>query len=215
MNRKADQTSIDRRALRHLRRADLRFGELIKQVGPYCPTITANPFNTLIGSIVHQQISMAAATTIQKRLKARCPRRRITPAAILALSDDDLRGVGLSRQKAHYVRSIAEHFASGALTTRRLRRLSDEDVIAATTRIVGIGRWTAEMLLIFCLERPDVWPVDDLGLRKALGRFLGRDDGVDAKSAMAVGDPWRPYRTYACWYLWRSLESPILPGVST
>lgn len=201
-------------AVRHLTRADPRLGALIRRIGPHRPIITPNPFVTLVGSILQQQISMSAAAAVQKRVASLCPRGRVTPAAILGLSDDELRGAGLSRQKTKYVRSLAEHFASGILNSRKLRTMTDEEVIAATTQVKGVGRWTAEMLLIFCLERPDVWPIDDLGLRKAIRNFLGLDDLPDAKTMHAAGEPCRPYRTYASWYLWRSLEGPFMPGVA-
>ena len=202
-----------RAAIRHLSRVDKRLGAMIKAIGPFRPEIDSDPFHTLVGSIVQQQISMSAAAAVQRRLLALCPGRRVRPEDILNLSDDELRSAGLSRQKARYLRSLAEHFASGELSTRKLRKMSDEEVIEATTRVVGIGRWTAEMLLIFCLERPDVWPVDDLGLRKAAQVFFQMPEMPAPKALLPLGEPWRPYRTYASWYLWRSLEGPFMPGV--
>jgi DNA-3-methyladenine glycosylase II len=157
---------------------------------------------------------MSAAAAVQKRVNGLCPRGRVTPDAILDLSEDELRGAGLSRQKAKYVRALAEHFARGMLSSRKLRAMTDEEVIAATTQVKGVGRWTAEMLLIFCLERPDVWPIDDLGLRKAVRDFLGLDELPDPRTMQAAGEPCRPYRTYASWYLWRSLEGPLMPGLA-
>ena len=206
-----DQTA--RAAIRHLARADQRLGALIKAIGPFRPSIDTDPFITLVGSILQQQISMSAAASVQKKLVALCPRRRIRPEHILNLSDNELRSAGISRQKCRYLRSLAEHFASGELSTRKLRSMDDEEIIAATTRVVGIGRWTAEMLLIFCLERPDVWPVDDLGLRKAAQAFFQLPEPPPPKTLLPLGDPWRPFRTYASWYLWRSLEGPFMPGV--
>jgi DNA-3-methyladenine glycosylase II len=214
LSRAAQREAMARAAVRHLTRADPGLGALIKKIGPHRPIITPNPFVALVGSILQQQVSMSAAAAVQKRLKALCARGRVTPAAILELSNDGLRGAGLSRQKTKYIRSLAEHFASGALSSRKLRSMTDEEVIAATTRIKGIGRWTAEMLLIFCLERPDVWPIDDLGLRKAVRNFLRLGDLPGTGKMQAAGEPWRPYRTYASWYLWRSLEGPFMPGVA-
>ncbi|MCK4340173.1 MAG: DNA-3-methyladenine glycosylase 2 family protein [Phycisphaerae bacterium] len=201
-------------AVRHLRRADQRLGQLITHIGPHTPIITRDPFIALIGSIVQQQVSMSAATAIYKRLKGLCPRNRLTSRSILALDEDALRGVGLSRQKSAYVRNIASAFASRTLNAAKLRRMSDEEVIDATTCIKGVGRWTAEMLLIFCLERPDVWPVDDLGLKKAVRNFMNWDELPAAGSMNELAEPWRPYRTYATWYLWRGLEGPLMPGVA-
>lgn len=187
--------------------------DLIARIGPHRPIITRDPFATLVGSIVSQQISMAAAAAIQKRLAALCPRGRVTHRAILGLHARTLRSAGLSRQKILYLRSLAEHFADGRLSPRALRAMPDDEVIAATTRVKGIGRWTAEMLLIFCLERPDVWPIDDLGIRKAVRGLLGCSELPDRDTMSAVADPWRPFRSYASWYLWRSLEGPLMPGV--
>ncbi len=212
--REAQRVRRARLAIRHLRRADARLGKLIERIGPHRPIITADPFAALVGSILQQQISMSAAAAVHRRLREACAHRRITPGNILALSPAQLREAGISRQKAGYLHSLAEHFASGELSTRKLRRMTDEEVIEATTRVKGVGRWTAEMLLIFCLERPDVWPIDDLGLRKAVRNFLGSSDLPSAAAMKAAGEPFRPYRTYASWYLWRSLEGPLMPGVA-
>jgi DNA-3-methyladenine glycosylase II len=213
-SRSARRETAARAAVRHLTRADPRLGALIKRIGPHRPIITPDPFVALVGSILQQQISMSAAAAVQKRVKALCPRGRITPAAILDLRNGGLRAAGLSRQKTEYIRSLAEQFACGALSARKLRAMTDEEVIAAATQVKGVGRWTAEMLLIFCLERPDVWPIDDLGLRKALRAFLGLDQLPDTRTMHTAGEPYRPYRTYASWYLWRSLEGPFMPGVA-
>ena len=199
-------------AAKYLSKKDTRLKRLIAQIGPHRPTITPDPFAALVGAITQQQVSMNAAAAIHQRVRALCG--RVTPAAILALDDSELRGAGLSRQKTRYVRGIAEAFASGVLSTRKLRRMSDEDVIAATTRLAGVGRWTAEMLLIFCLERPDVWPIDDLGLQRALRRFLKVERLPAVAALRALAEPWCPYRSYATWYLWRSLEGPLMPGIA-
>jgi DNA-3-methyladenine glycosylase II len=201
-------------AVRHLSAADARLAELIRRIGPHRPIITANPFAALVASITQQQVSMSAARAVQRRLRELCPQRRVTPNALLALETTALRGAGLSRQKAEYVHILAEAFATRTLTAAGLRHMNDDEVIAATTALKGIGRWTAEMLLIFCLERPDVWPVDDLGLRKAVQNFFTLKDMPPARDIRELADPWRPYRSYATWYLWRSLEGPLMPGAS-
>lgn len=201
-------------ALRHLSAAHRRWPELIARVGPYCPSLTPNPFIALVGSIVHQQVSMSAGATIYKRVKALCPQGRLTPRAILETSEVRLRSAGLSRQKASYVRNIAESFATRQITPVDLRRASDEEVVEAVTRIKGVGRWTAEMLLIFSLHRPDVWPIHDLGLQRAAQIFLSLRKSPTPEALHKIGEPWRPYRTYATWYLWRSLERPIPPAVA-
>jgi DNA-3-methyladenine glycosylase II len=213
-SRAARREATARAAVRHLTRVDPCLGALIRRIGPHRPMSTSDPFVTLLGSILQQQISMSAAAAVQKRVAALCPRGRITPAVILGLTDGDLRGAGLSRQKVEYARSLAAHFARGALSARKLRAMTDDEVIAATTQVKGVGRWTAEMLLIFCLERLDVWPIGDLGLRKAVRDFLKLDELPDLKTMRTTGEPWRPYRTYASWYLWRSLEGPFMPGVA-
>jgi len=189
-------------------------GKLIRRVGPHRPIITPDPFSALFCSIVQQQISMAAAAAIQKRLRLLCPRGRFTPKAILARSAVELRQAGLSHQKIRYVHDLSEHFAHGKLSAAALRRMPDDEVIDATTQVHGVGRWTAEMLLIFCLERADVWPIDDLGLRKAVRNFARLREMPSARAMTAAGEPWRGYRTYASWYLWRSLEGPFMPGIS-
>lgn len=187
---------------------------MIEKIGPHRPRISRDPFKTLVGSIVQQQISMSAAAAIQNRLVDACPDRRMTPEALLALRTPRLRKIGLSRQKAIYLRDLAVHFKDGRLSPAKLRRMPDDEVIEATTQVHGIGRWTAEMLLIFCLERPDVWPVDDLGIRKAVRNYLGESELPDRKRLDAVALPWRPFRSYASWYFWRSLEGPLMPGIA-
>jgi DNA-3-methyladenine glycosylase II len=197
-----------------LRTADPRLAALIERIGPFRPKITRDPFSALAGAIVHQQVSMSAAATIHRRIRALCPRGRMTARALLGCSDGALRQAGASRQKARYLRCLADAFTNGTLSARRLRACSDEEVIAAVTQLPGIGRWTAEMLLIFCLQRPDVWPIDDLGLRRGVQRLLGRAEPPDADTLRGLGEAWRPYRSYATWYLWRSLAGPREPAMA-
>lgn len=213
--RSPNRVPAHRAATRALAKADPRLAAVIKRIGPFQPVITPDPFTALVGSIIHQQVSMSAAAAIHNRLRALCPRRRPTPAALAALSDAKLHGVGLSRQKVGYLRDLSEQFATGAFTTRKLRRMSDDEALAAAMQVKGVGRWTAEMLLIFCLERPDVWPIGDLGLQKGVRNLLGLDELPDADTMQSTGEPWRPYRSQATWYLWRSLEGPRLPGIAT
>lgn len=210
----ARREAAARAAAEHLSACDARMGRLIAHVGPHRPIITRDPFVALAGAITQQQVSMSAARSMQRKLRAMCPRGRLTPAAVEALDLRKLRSAGLSRQKAIYLRGLAQAFSRGELTARKLRAMSDEAVIEATTALHGIGRWTAEMLLIFCLERPDVWPIDDLGLRKAMQRYLGLGEMPKAREIAGAGDAWRPYRSYATWYLWRSLEGPLMPGIA-
>ncbi len=201
-------------AAAHLSAADPRMAALIARIGPHRPIRTADPFVSLVQAIISQQVSMKAAAAIGKRVRALCASGRFTAAELRARRLPTLRRAGLSRQKAIYIHDLADHFATGRLSAASLRRMSDEEVIAATTAVKGIGRWTAEMLLIFCLERPDVWPVDDLGVRKAVQRFFDLAATPAAREIRDVAAPWRPFRSYATWYLWRSLEGPLMPGVA-
>ncbi|MBI5865916.1 MAG: DNA-3-methyladenine glycosylase 2 family protein [Planctomycetes bacterium] len=199
-------------AIQHLSTESRELAAIIDRVGPYRPIITRDPFKALVGSIVQQQISMSAAAAIQARLRAACG-GAVTPDSILGRRPAQLRKAGLSAQKAAYLHDLSAHFADGRLSGSKLRRMDDEAVIAATCAVHGIGRWTAEMLLIFCLERADVWPIDDLGIRKAVRNVWGHKEIPGKDELRAIGQPWRPYRTYASWYLWRSLEGPLMPGI--
>lgn len=202
-----------RHAAEHLVRADPRFLPLVETYGLERPIITRDPFVALFGSILQQQISMSAANAVLRRVKDICPRKRISATNIAAISPVQLRAAGLSRQKILYVHDLSARFLSGELAPRRLRAMSDDEVVEHTTRVHGVGRWTAEMLLIFCLERPDVWPVDDLGLRKGAMRLFGHPEMLAPKKLQPLGEPFRPFRSYATWYLWRSLEGPLMPGI--
>jgi len=162
------------------------------------------PFFTLARSIVGQQISVRAAQSVWDRLAAVAP--DITPAGLLRLDDAALRGCGLSARKAEYVRDLAARFVDGTLHGALWHLMDDEDIIGELTQVRGIGRWTAEMFLIFNLMRPDVLPLDDLGLQRAirLNYFGGRE--VSVKRIAKLGQTWAPWRSVATWYLWRSLD---------
>ncbi len=205
-------TAFVRRAKRSLSVADERMAQIVKKVGPFKPGVVANAFQALIHSIVHQQLSMKAARTISGRVLDLCPRRRLSPAALVALTDQQLRGAGLSRQKVTYLRSVCDHFQTGQLKPRRLARLSDEEAIEQLVDIRGVGVWTAEMILMFTLQRPDVWPVDDLGLRNALKKWYRIPTTAKRDRLIRAGERFRPYRSVACWYLWSSLDTGIVPG---
>jgi 3-methyladenine DNA glycosylase/8-oxoguanine DNA glycosylase len=196
-----------RAAVRHLRRMDPVLAGLVQRVGP-CrlqPDRRGGPFAALVESILYQQITGKAAATIHRRLCERVGRAYPRPADLAALSDPELREVGLSRQKIAYLRDLTRHVGDG-LSLARLPRLGDEQVIDALTRVKGIGRWTAEMFLIFRLGRLDVLPVDDYGVRKAMQSAYRMRAPPDAARMRRLAEPWRPYRSVACWYLWRSLE---------
>jgi 3-methyladenine DNA glycosylase/8-oxoguanine DNA glycosylase len=196
-----------RRAAAHLRRADPVLARLVRAVGPCRLEIDrgGGPFASLAEAILYQQITGKAAVTIHRRLCALVGRRHPRPQDILAASDEQLRGVGLSRQKIRYLRDLSER-VQGGLSLRRISRLPDDDVIAALTTVKGIGRWTAEMFLIFRLGRLDVLPVDDYGVRKAMQRAYRMRALPKADRMRRVSEAWRPYRTVASWYLWRSVD---------
>jgi DNA-3-methyladenine glycosylase II len=198
------------RARRVLMRRDPVLREIISRFG-VCGIKTgreADIFCGLVESIVSQQLSTKAAATIYGRLCALMPNAGApTPAAVLPLSDEALRAVGLSRQKISYLRDLSQRVIDGALKTDALATMSDDDVVAQLTQIKGIGRWTADMILIFRLGRPDVLPVGDLGIVKAVQKAYGLRKTPDATRLLKIGERWRPYRSIASWYLWRSLEN--------
>jgi DNA-3-methyladenine glycosylase II len=169
-----------------------------------------DPFSALVRTIVGQQLSTKAAATIHRRLLELLPDGIATPGALDALTDAQLRQVGMSRQKSAYVRDLSAKAASGELHLDRLAEMTDDQVIEALTKVKGLGRWSAEMFLMFRLRRPDVLPVDDLGIVNAIHRLYKLRKRPDAKRIRRLGEAWRPYRTVACWYLWRSLENTPL-----
>lgn len=165
-----------------------------------------DPFRALTRAIVGQQLSTKAAATIWGRFAAACGGRP-TPRSVARVSDADLRAVGLSGQKLRYIRDLCARVADGSLKLRSLDAMSDEDVITALTAVKGVGRWTAEMFLIFRLQRPDVLPVGDLGILKAVQRAYGLRGMPSPQRLTRMGESWRPYRSIACWYLWASLDN--------
>jgi DNA-3-methyladenine glycosylase II len=166
-----------------------------------------DPFPALVRTITAQQISTKAAATIHGRLVGLMPGGVATPEALLALTDDQLRQAGLSRQKTVYLRDLAAKVTSGELPVHTLDSMTDDEVIEAIVKVKGLGRWSAEMFLMFRLRRPDVLPVDDLGIVNAIQRLYKLRKKPKADRIRKIGEAWRPYRTVACWYLWRSLEN--------
>ncbi|MCG3136697.1 MAG: DNA-3-methyladenine glycosylase [Phycisphaerae bacterium] len=207
------EAAVVRAARRRLGQADPLMKRIISAIGPFQPDIVHHPFTALALSIVHQQLSMKAAQTITGRILALCPRKNITPTHLVKLSDDQLRTCGLSRMKVSFMRSLCDHFLSGAIKPARLRKLSDEQVIESLTDIHGVGVWTAEMILIFSLRRADVWPVDDLGLVTALKRHNELPLKPKRTQLVDLGEKYRPYRSIATWYLWRSLDPKNTPRI--
>jgi DNA-3-methyladenine glycosylase II len=164
-------------------------------------------YGMLLRSVVGQQLSSKAAATIYDRVLELFGGHTPSPAELLAVEPDDLRGAGLSGRKVEYVRDLARHVESGELELDRLAELSDEEVIGEITAIRGFGLWSAQMFLMFHLERPDVLPTGDLGIRRAVQVEYGLDDLPDPETLARVAEPWRPNRTLACIYLWESLRN--------
>ena len=197
---------------RHLRRRDPVMRELIKRLGPLDLEARrrgrpADAYGALLRSIVGQQLSTKAARSIYDRVTALFGGRTPSPEELLAYDPEELRGAGLSRAKVTYMRSLAEHVVDGSLELDRLNELSDEEILTELTAVKGLGAWTAHMFLIFHLQRPDVLPVGDLGVRNAARQLYGLDELPKPAELEALGEPWRPYRSLASLYLWRSLDN--------
>lgn len=193
-------------------RRDPVLGTAIKKIGPclMADRQRKDHLTALIGAIVSQQLSTKAAATIFGRLAALFPDQKIPSAdGVAALDDQTLRSVGLSGQKVGYLRDLCARIEDGRLVLDELEALGDEEVIARLVAVKGFGRWTAEMFLMFRLHRPDVLPVGDLGIVNAVQRLYGLRKRPDPKRLMKLGEPWRPYRSVASWYLWQSLRMDI------
>lgn len=191
-------------ATRELVRCDRVMRRIIPGLGGLHLTVRGDPFVTLARSIIGQQISVAAAQAIWDRLTTAFP--DFTPAALARGRIEKLRNCGLSQHKAEYVHDLALHFRQGGMRLEDWDQLDDESVIGALTQIRGVGRWTAEMFLIFNLMRPDILPVDDLGLQKAVSRHYFAGDTVTRSELREVADNWAPWRSVGTWYMWRSLD---------
>jgi 3-methyladenine DNA glycosylase/8-oxoguanine DNA glycosylase len=202
-----------RLAIEHLRAADKQLSNAIDALGPFHLELTDAPsiFAALSQAIIYQQLHANAAATIHARFLALSPRARHgpTPARILRTSDSELRAAGLSRQKVMSLRDLAQRVRDHDIPTLgEIRRMEDELIIERLTRVRGIGRWSAQMLLIFRLGRPDVLPIDDFGLRRGLALILEKRDVLTPSEVEQRGARWAPYRTVASWYLWRAAEAP-------
>jgi DNA-3-methyladenine glycosylase II len=198
------------RARRVLLRRDPVLAAIIRRHGP-CGLGEVRDrfdhFEMLVRAIVFQQLSTKAATTIHTRLLALMAGGRPSAPALAALSDEALRSAGISRQKGGYLKDLCARVASGEVALDDLDAMSDDEVIASLTRIKGIGRWTAEMFLIFRLQRPDVLPLSDLGIINAVRKAYGLRKAPKPDRLLKIGEAWRPYRSIASWYLWRSLDN--------
>lgn len=200
------------RARRALLRRDPRLAPVIRRVGPCAMEARHDPYRALLRSVLFQQLAGAAARAIEARLLANWRGRYPRAEVLVAAPTATLRAAGLSRQKIAAVRAVAEAFASGDLSNRRLRRMEDAAVVEAVTRVRGIGEWTAHMLLMFSLSRPDVLPVGDYGVRKGAMRLCGLEELPKPRELETLAEPWRPYRSVASWYLWRVAETVTPEG---
>jgi len=213
-----------KRAVEHLKSADPVLREIIERVGPPNIPHREPTFANVARSIAFQQLNGKAATTIFERLLRDCVNcnggsskeaptisgdwSAVTPDAILSLTDEQMRAIGFSRAKAGYLRDLAEKTRGGLLNFAQLPQMSDEEVIEHLTQVKGIGVWSAQMFLMFAMRRPDVMPTLDFGLNTAIKRAYRKRKMPKAKQVLKIATPWRPYRTAACWYLWRSLDTP-------
>jgi DNA-3-methyladenine glycosylase II len=197
-------------AMRELTGADTAMAEIIRAVGPCQLRMTwrSHYFRALVEAIVYQQLSGKAAGTILARFRALYGSGRFpTAQEILATPATRMRSAGLSRQKIAYLRDLAARTADGTFPLRRIARMSDEEVTGHLMQIKGIGRWTSEMFLIFCLGRPDVLSPSDLGIRKAVQKAYGYKALPAPGTVVRHGERWKPYRSIACWYLWASVDN--------
>jgi len=195
-----------RKAILHLKDSDPVLGRIIEGVGPYRIEYLPPNFDALAKSIIYQQLSGKAAQTIYLRVVEATAGRVLEPEPLLALSEDQMRTLGLSRQKIAYLRDLAERTQGGAVSFERLTRMPDHQVMAELTSVKGIGEWTVHMFLIFALRRIDVLPKGDLGIRVAIKKAYEMPEIPSPAEVEEMGRAWRPYSTVASWYLWRSLE---------
>ena len=206
----AKKSATHRKALNHLRRVDPKFGAVIDAVGScrYAAREEGTHFGALVRSIVYQQLSGKAAGTIHSRLRALYGDRDPTAAELLSTPEAVLRGVGLSRQKLSYLLDLSARVERGELPLENVHELDDDELTTALVQVKGIGRWTAQMFLMFRLGRTDVLPDLDLGIQKGLQRAYGLRKMPGPKDVLRHGEKWAPYRTIASWYLWRLLDVP-------
>src|SRR5665213_435686 len=202
----AQDTTPWNTATKFLSKADPRFAEIIRRVGPCTLAPRRDYFVALSKAIFSQQLSTVVAASMFNRFRDLFPNRRPTPSLLLAALERDpqiLRSCGSSRAKSVYLTDLADHFVANRIPTRKLAAMTDEQVIEALVAVNGVGRWTAEMFLIFVLNRPDVWPVDDLGLRVGVQEIFKLPARPTPKQVIELGEAWRPYRSVATWYIWR------------
>jgi DNA-3-methyladenine glycosylase II len=197
--------SID--PVKYLSEADPQLAGVIKTVGKYSIKIRTNAFQSLVETIIYQQLAGSAANIIYTRFIKHYNNVLPKPMQIISTSDIELKSkIGLSSNKVRYLKDLSTKVEQGKINLELLSTMSDEEVIGELTLVKGIGRWTAEMFLIFCLERPDILPVTDLGIRKAVHKLYSLPELPKPAELLAISQPWRPHRTVASWYLWKSLS---------
>ena len=198
-----------RKAINHLKKSDPILAAIIEQVGPCRMQFGEPTFHSLAEAILYQQLNGKAAVTIFKRFTdlAGDP---LTPAGILKLTDFQMRGVGLSKQKTSYLRDLSEKTKAGLVAFERLPELSEEEVIQHLTQVKGVGVWTAHMFLMFTLRRPDILPTGDYGVQAAIKKHYKKRKWPKPAIMEKIAKPWAPYRSIACWYLWKSLDVKTL-----
>lgn len=194
-----------RKAINHLKKSDPVLRAIIERVGPCRIEYSPPEFQSLAEAIVYQQLNGKAASTIFNRL-ADLAGKPITPEGIVKLTDPQMRSVGLSKQKTSYLRDMAERAINGQLDFSRLPERSDEEVIEHLTQVKGVGVWTAQMFLMFTLKRPNVLPTGDFGVQVAVKKHYNKRKMPKPALMEKIAKPWEPYRSIACWYLWRSLD---------
>ena len=192
----------------HLRNADPVMAAIINRVGPYEMARREPTFETLARSIAFQQLNGKAAATIFARLR-KAVGRRFTAAAFLRLTPDELRACGLSRQKIASLTDLANRVAARQIDFRKLSELSDEEIVVLLSQVKGVGVWTVQMFLMFALERPNVMPLSDFGIRNAVRKAYGLSEMPKPAELIELSKAWHPYCTVACWYLWRSLDAQV------
>ncbi len=200
-----ESSNID--AVQYLCKVDSNLEKIIKIVGKYSINIRNDPFQSLVESIIYQQLAGKAANAIYNRFINYYNNKQITPTLILNSHNDNLKKVGLSNRKIDYLKDLALHVYDGRINLEELPKMNDEEIINKLVNVKGIGRWTSEMFLIFSLGRQDILPVTDLGVRKAIQKVYSLSELPKPNIMMEIAKPWRPYRSIATWYLWKSLSN--------
>jgi len=200
-----ESSNID--AVQYLCKVDSNLEKIIKIVGKYSINIRNDPFQSLVESIIYQQLAGKAANAIYNRFINYYNNKQITPTLILNSHNDNLKKVGLSNRKIDYLKDLALHVYDGRINLEELPKMNDEEIINKLVNVKGIGRWTSEMFLIFSLGRQDILPVTDLGVRKAIQKIYSLSELPKPNIMMEIAKPWRPYRSIATWYLWKFLSN--------